>query len=111
MQKLQKLTRHTSLEYGIYLRDEIRQNIRNRILRLRELAPSNSNIRLSFKMPFNKIKGILTINSFGKSFKAEADNTDPTVLFDLLEDEIKKQLNKWKSDRFSESHISDASLA
>lgn len=91
------------MEYGVYLEPKVESQIKARIERLKDLAPSNAKIKLKMVMPFRKVRGELVIQSLESTFTASAKHDDPLSLFDHLEQDILNQLKTWKANRFSSS--------
>jgi ribosome-associated translation inhibitor RaiA len=91
---------NSKMKFGVYLEDGQYQFIKNKMALLEETAPHNSKIDLQMSMPFNKVKGFLSIRSYGHVFKAEAKDDNPVNLYLKLEEQIKNQLNNWKAKRF-----------
>ena len=100
---LKKKVKLTTTFYGIPLTLEQTRNTEKILERLQDLSPSSSKIELKFKEHSQKIKGILTVKSYGTSFTSTKTAEDPESTLLLLKNDIEDQLLDWKRKRFSQS--------
>ncbi len=79
---------------------EIKNYVAKVIDKLYNSAPSDSGIKLAFQKSHQLMKATCRIASQVGTFVAEAKGINPILTIQSLENQIKDQLESWKSNRF-----------
>lgn len=90
---------------GFHPSDFTRSYVDNKIQALHEEAPYGATIKAAFTRKDHLFKGAITIySSAGKFFAIASGRKFKEVNHKLIE-QIRKQLKKWKSKRFTDRHL------
>lgn len=85
---------------NLVLTREQEADIRKNLSGLHDRAPAGSNMFIKIELVDGHYKGILRINSYGKSFYSTAVKDQVILLLGKLIMDIDSQLLEWKKQRF-----------
>ncbi len=92
---------------GFHPSDFTRTYLNDRMMHLQDEAPFGSTVHASFSRQNKFFKGIITINSNAGKFFAIASGTKLKDVTHKLNEQIRKQLERWKSRRHNKESIKD----
>ncbi len=101
-----KLVQFTGFNPSAQTRDYL-DAVFNQIL---YIAPYNSALRVLFSKKKSQYKITVQINSYTKRFFAMASHSHLKRATDMVDDKLRKQIERWKTTRFDSTAIRDLSI-
>ncbi|MGZ3774067.1 MAG: hypothetical protein ACXVCY_08700 [Pseudobdellovibrionaceae bacterium] len=92
---------------GFHPSDFTRSYLNDKINALLEESPYGSDLKATFTRQGHLFKGVVTIYSSAGKFFAVASGTKLKEVMQKLVEQIRKQLDRWKSQRFRRESIRD----
>lgn len=90
---------------GFHPSDFTRAYLDEKMSAIREEAPYGSHLHATFTRQAHIFKGVVTIYSSAGKFFAVAESTRLKEVTHKLMDQLRRQLNKWKSERFQPKEV------
>lgn len=87
-------------EFGIYLHDDEFRTIKKKVLKLEELIPIQSKLKLEIQKNELSYMGEMKVVMLDREIKARGKSPSLKSLIDKLEEETTEKLNVWKKSRF-----------
>lgn len=85
---------------GFHPSDFTRTYLCEKMSAIREEAPYGANLKATFTRQGHAFKGMVTVYSSAGKFFAAADGTKLKDVTHRLINQLRRQLDKWKSERF-----------
>lgn len=92
---------------GFHPSDFTRSYLNDKMMNIQDEAPNGSHLQASFSRNNRSFKGMITINSSAGKFFAIASGTKLKEVTHKLNEQIRKQLERWKSRRHSRENINN----
>lgn len=92
---------------GFHPSEFTRSYLNDKMMHLQDEAPVGSQVHASFSRQNKFFKGIVTINSNAGKFFAMASGTKLKDVTHKLNEQMRKQLERWKSRRHNRESIKD----
>lgn len=92
---------------GFHPSDFTRSYLNDKMSAIRDEAPYGSNLQATFTRRDHLFKGVITIYSSAGKFFAVASGTKLKEVTHKLIEQMRKQLDRWKSQRFQHESIQD----
>lgn len=96
---------------GFHPSDFTRSYLHDKMNSLQDEAPYGSYLQATFSRRDHLFKGIVMIHSSAGKFSAVASGTKLKEVTHRLTEQIRRQLDRWKSQRFTHESIRDFSLS
>lgn len=94
---------------GFYPSDFTRAYVDDKMCAIHEEAPYGSTLKATFSRSDHLFRGVVTIYSSAGKFFAMATGTKLKEVTQKIVEQLRKQLNRWKSQRFADNTLKEVS--
>jgi hypothetical protein len=100
------LTRNTNIKFqGFHPSEFTKTYLGEKINLLQNEAPIGATLKAAFTRNNNMIKGVVSVYSSAGRFFAVASGKKLKSVTDKLTEQIRRQTNKWKTNRFEKTSL------
>lgn len=105
------LTQNTNIKFqGFHPSEFTKTYLSEKIDLLQNEAPIGATLKAAFTRNNHKIKGVVSVYSSAGRFFAVASGNKLKLVTDKLTEQIRRQTNKWKTNRFEKTSLKNLNV-